>query len=255
MYHWPFVKVLLPFLPALILLPFLLLKPNRQAKAWLMLVPFGLIAAIVLAGQRIPLSAPADVFAYAYPYVVMLASSLCIMCLMTYAMPSWSFAKKFLAIPTLSILPGAVILFFAQGVGEALDSVMLAAYGLAPLVLLLSFTLAGRRCRERWRLRRFSLLSLVWTLLLVSALILLLLGFAIMMRQAPPSGVTLLLQFVISLLVVAVILFIIAFPFVLTAFLSPFYRERLMAAFKVIPAPLADRPASGGIAASPADAG
>ena len=38
-YHWPWTRGLALFLPAIIILPFLLIKPNRRAAAWLMLIP------------------------------------------------------------------------------------------------------------------------------------------------------------------------------------------------------------------------
>lgn len=202
-----------------------------------MLIPFGLVAAIAVAGQLIPLNALASAFAYAYPYAVMLASSMCMLCLAIYAVPAWSFIRKLLAIPALFILPGLLVLFFSQAEGEIQNWFIPLAYAVAPLILLVSFFLAGRHCRRRWGMGRFSVLVLAWNFLFLFGVMLLFLGYQVMrqpfMRQ---EWWMILMPFVILLLVAVAVLFAIAFAFILTTFLSPLYRERLIAAFGVVPA-------------------
>ncbi len=239
-YHWPIVKVLFHFLPALVLLPFLLVKPNRQFRAWIILVPFALITVIALLGQSSSLLqrlAPlAQAFAEAYPYVVVLASSLCILCLILYALPGWPLVRKILLIPALYLLPGMLILFFTQADGKIQEWMYPAAYGLAPLILLVSGLLAGRHSRKRWKLWRFSLLFVAWNVFSLAIIIGLGLWVAYSsVTMAEPGFLVLLVPAVTALPMATVILFIITFPFVLTAFLSPLYRERLMAAFEVTP--------------------
>lgn len=234
-YHWPFVRALLPLLPAFILLPFLAVKPNRRAEAWLVLVPFGLIAAAVSAGQQIRAGQVGEAFAYSYPYLVMLASSLCITSLMTYAMPAWSFLKKIVLIPALSFIPGAFLLVVTQGASGPQDLTLLVSYSLAALILLLSVTLAGRRCRKRWSLPRFSLLFYMWNLILVSGVILPVAGVQFLLYSVAGN---VMLPIIMACLVASLLLFIIAYPFVLVEFLSPLYRERLKATFQVEKQPI-----------------
>ncbi len=229
-YHWSIIRALLPLLPALILVPFFVLKPNRRAESWLVLVPFGLIAAAMSLGQQIRIGNVGEAFAYSYPYVVMLAGSLCIVSLMTYAMPAWSFMKKMLLIPALAVLPGEFILLVTQGVGELRDLALLMSYSLAPLVLLLSITLAGRSCRRHWSLLHFSLLFCMWNFILVAGIIAPVAGFAFILS---PPGAMIVLPIIVVCLTGALLLFGIAYPFVLTGFLSPLYLERLKATFKV----------------------
>jgi len=229
--------MLLPFLPAFILVPFVLLKPNRRPKAWIVLVPFCLIAAVMLAGQQLPVNAIATVFAEAYPFVVMLASSLCLLCLISYAFPGWSAARKFLAITGLYLLPGMLILFFLYAGSELQSRILASLYGLAPLFLLVSFILSGRRCRNHWHLGRFTLWFLPWNFILLFVGMLLLFGILVIMQPMPSPWWSIVLPLLAITLLFEFILFLIAFPFVLTVFLSPLYRERLMAIFKVEPPP------------------
>lgn len=229
--------MLLPFLPALVLVPFVLLKPNRQPRAWVVLVPFCLIAAIMLAGQQLPVTTAATVFAYAYPYIVMLASSLCLLCLLSFAFPGWSAARKSLAIAALYLLPGMLILFFLYAGSGLQFRIQAALYGIAPLLLLVSFILSGRRCKKHWHLGRFTLWFLLWNFILVLVVALLVFGILVIIQPPPSPWWSFMLPFVVLVLLLKLILFLIAFPFVLTAFLSPLYRERLIAIFRVEPTP------------------
>ncbi|MBZ5497446.1 MAG: hypothetical protein LAP85_13680 [Acidobacteriia bacterium] len=240
----------------LILLPFLLLKPNRQARAWSVLVPFGVIVAIMIAGQWLPSTGLADGFAYMYPYIVMLASSLGILVLLTYAIPSGSSIARYLVVPALAVLPGVLILLFVQGVGQTESAILLTGYSLVSVVLPLTLFLAGRHCRKRWNLGRFTGSFLRWDFILVSVLSVLLVAGAILM--APPAGHQwwrVVLAFVVLEVFATSLLFALVFPFILTVFLSPLYRERLTAAFKVEPVPRPEPPMIEEVSGSPGDAG
>ncbi len=257
MVHWPFFKVVYYFLPALILLPFLLLKPNRRLGAWLMLIPFGLIVALAAAGQQITLPGFGNALAYAFPYIAMLGSSLCILCLILHAVPAWSFTAKLIAVPALAILPGALILFFSQGDARIEYWFIPAAYAVIPLILLVSFYLAGRLCRKHWGGVRFSLLVFLWNLLFLSGLMLLFAGYQfVRVRELPVDAgwLMILLPLIIRLGTAAIILFIIAFPFILVAFLSPLYRARLKAVFNVVLPLLPEQPVAAMVPPSPGPA-
>ncbi len=217
------------------------------------MIPFGLIAGIVLAGQLAPSRNLASAFDNGYSYVLMLAGGLCILCLMTYAMPAWSFAKKLLVIPALSVLPGTLTLLLTQGARDPQSLALTVTYALCLLVLLLSFALAGRRCRKGWSLRRFLLSALLWSFVFVAAAILLAISILIAIGQGPPSTAEIILPLLVIPAVLTAVLFGVAFPFILTTFLSPFYRERLMAVFGVTPTGRADQPPAGEIPLPPSD--
>jgi hypothetical protein len=260
LFHWPFVKWLSPFLPALILIPFLLLKSNRRAGAWVMLVPFGVVAAVVLAGQLLQLRWLVRGFAMAYSYatmagqlipslmaggagepylnLIMLASGLCVLCLMTYIIPTWSPLRKFPAVLALFVLPGVVTLYFLQAGDKNNKWSVPLAYAIVPLIMLTSLMLAGKWSRKRWSLVRFSILFLVCNSLLLFGLRLLYtVSFLIRQPLARPQWWSILMPRAASLWQGPTAIFAVVLPFIVTAFLSLFYRERLMAVFKVAPAP------------------
>ena len=110
MVDWPLTRALSPILPIAILLPFLLLKLNRRAKAWMVLIPFAVVVALMAGGQFLPVRGIADAFAYMYPFIVSLAGSLCILILMAGVFPSTSSIARFLVLPALFILPGLAVL-------------------------------------------------------------------------------------------------------------------------------------------------
>ncbi len=240
-YHWSFAKVLVPFLPLAVLLPFLMLKANRQPSAWLMLIPFCLIGVTALMAP-IPwmsrLSLLGAGLSDQYSWIVALAGSVCIFFLMTYAVPSWSLAKKLLAVPLLFLLPAVVVLFFLEGYGglRIWDTALL--FALVALILIASLILAGRRCSKNWHLARFSLWFLGWNLLLLFVLVVCSVGYRYRAAllgtwrwQYPLRfGGTFFLVLTCAMLAVAI-------PFIVTAFLSPLYRDRLKAAFNVAPPP------------------
>lgn len=239
-YHRPITRVFFPFLPALALLPFLLVKPNRQFRAWIILIPFAVIAIIALAGQSLsqiqPLTLPAQALADSYLYVSVLAGSLCILCLILYALPGWPLLRKILLIPALYLLPGALILFFTQADGQLEEWMYPAGYSLVPVILLASGLLAGRFCRKNWKLWLFSLLFLAGNVLCTAIIIASILAFEYQsITSNAPRLLAVLMPVIAATVVVAVTLFIIAFPFILTLFRSPLYRERLMAAFHALP--------------------
>jgi len=116
-----------------------------------MLAPFLLIAAIVMAeqlaapnwivrgfsvagsyvmyaGQILPSPLRVSGFGEPFLYLILLASGLCAVCLMTFAIPAWSSAKKFLGVFALFVLPGMLTLLVFQAADEINRLGMLLAY-------------------------------------------------------------------------------------------------------------------------------
>ena len=233
MVHLSPFRLLLPFIPAGVVLPFLLLSSNRRLGAWSMLVPYGLVVGFALLvnvarAGRLALLAPG--IAREYSFAIALASSFCLLALMTYAVPGWSAIKKWLAVPVLFVVPATVVSWSLDD-----DGTQPLVQACIALSLLISLVLAGRRSRTRWNLGRFTLGFFVWNL--ISNLVL----FAGLRFRMVIIGQLqwrmFLALFVPTLVRTTGLLFVIAFPFILTAFLSKLYRERLMAAFGVAPSP------------------
>ncbi len=244
-YYWSPAKAVYRLLPALLLLPFLLLKPNRQPKAWVALIPFFAIIALASAGRQIPQVSLANAFSYGFPYIAMLASSLCMLCMIIHALPALSRRGKLLMLLSVFILPGMILLFFSQAEGKLENWYIPAGYAVAPLIMLTSFFLAGRRCRERWGMRRFSLWVVAWSFLFLLAVTVVFFGILILTQNVTvPVWWMLLAPFAALLVAAAATLFAVAFAFILTAFLNPLYRERLMAVFGVVPGPPPVQPAT-----------
>jgi hypothetical protein len=235
-YHRSIFRLASFFLPTLVLLPFLLLKANRQFKALVVLAPYAFFAIIAFLGKTLPplqLWGPLDPsLSEVYPYIEVLAGSLCILCLILHAMPRWTILKKFILILALYLLPGLLILFITQSGGSSKEWIYPAVYGPIPLALLISGILAGRYCRTRWKLWRFSLVFYAWNALYMAVLVLL--GLADAFRTVKIASLRfleLLIPIVAAPIIGSAVLFVITFPFILTIFRSPLYRERLMAAF------------------------
>jgi hypothetical protein len=267
------VKGLALFLPALILVPFLLLKPNRRVGAWLMLIPFVLVAAAAWVGLLMRLNWLLRYFSMANSYfsyagliipslragsigepflnVMMLASGLCVLFLMTHALPARSRIKRFVAALVLFVLPGALALFFFQRGDEGRLWGAPLAYAFVPLALLVSLMVAGRLSRKHWNPVLFTVLVFILNIVMLYALRILYFG-SLMIRQPTvrPQWWSFLMPRMSSVWPGPTVLFIVTFLFILAAFMIPLFRERLKAAFKVMPAPQAEQPADGGTSAS-----
>jgi hypothetical protein len=258
-FRWPWTKGVALFLPALILLPFLALKPNRRPGTWLMLIPFVLVAATVLLHQMRPaswlsraLSMANSYFMYAgmifpalraasppEPYLnfMMLASGLCLLCLMLYAFPSWRAIKKLLVGLFLLVLPGVLTLLLHQRGDEGSGWGMPVVYTFLPLCMLVSLALAGRMARKRWNVMLFAVLLFGWNYLLMLALRTLYMGSALIRSPSLRPQWWDLLRPRFTSWQGPTTLFVIPFLFVLAAFLIPSCREQMKAVFNVVTEP------------------
>jgi len=244
----------------LIILPFLAIKPNRRAGIWLMLVPFVLIASILLVNQLKPigwLSRPiamsGSYFSYASLIIpalrgsvavdsnlnlMMLASGLCVLCLMTFAFQGWSFIKKFLLGLALLILPGALTLLVYQSGDEVHSWGLPLAYAFLPFMILAGLAVTGKMARKHWNLVLYTILFFCWNYVFMLALRALYVG-STMIRSPSlrPQWWNMLRPRFATSWQGPTALFVVAFLFVLAAFLIPQYRERMKSVFKVVPAP------------------
>jgi hypothetical protein len=102
------------------------------------------------------------------------------------------------------------------------------------LALLISFVLAGWRCRDKYTGLRFILWLALWSVI-ASLITMMVFMVVTMVIQRPPLDMlkSILFQVLIVGLVTGLILYIINLPFMILAFCSPFFRERFYACLRL----------------------
>ncbi|UCC99150.1 MAG: hypothetical protein JSW66_04540 [Phycisphaerales bacterium] len=97
------------------------------------------------------------------------------------------------------------------------------------VVMLLAFALAGLCCRSHYGPVRFMLYLALWTVLICPAVTLSLYATVFVLQQTPIPILTVLFIAGISGLVLGVCIYVINLPYMILAFISPFFRERFCA--------------------------
>ena len=107
---------------------------------------------------------------------------------------------------------------------------MVAGYVAVPVVLYLSFLIAARLCRKRLSLGRYAVFTFGSIVCLGLVALAAVLGFLMATRGLPYISLrNLILPVLLIDPVLSVFVFVLAFPFIVTAFLGSAYRERVMA--------------------------
>lgn len=190
----------------------------------------------IYAGQIIP-SLSSGSIGESFLNLMMLASGLCVLCLMIHALPARSRILRFVTALVLFALPGALTLIFFQSGDEGRRWGAPLVYAFVPLALLVSLVLAGKLSRRHWNPVLFTVLVFILNIVMLYGLRILYFG-SLMIRQPTlwPQWWSFLMPRMSAVWPGPTVLFIVTFLFVLAAFLIPLYRERLETAFKVIPA-------------------
>jgi len=117
------------------------------------------------------------------------------------------------------------------------------------LAVLISFVLAGWRCRTNYNGLRFILWLALWSIIASLAAMMIFMVFAWIVQRPPINMLkSILLQVLIMGLVTGLLLYAINLPFMILAFYSPFFRERFYACLRLKSMPTtaaqadADRP-------------
>ncbi|MBZ5499619.1 MAG: hypothetical protein LAP85_24740 [Acidobacteriia bacterium] len=264
-YRWPLAKSLALFLPAVVILPFLFVKANRRAGIWLVLVPFALATAVSLVNQvrpiswiSRPISYIGSYFVYAsqivpalrasftgetYLYIIMLASGLCMLCLMAHWLARLSFFKKFLAGLVLLALPGMLTMELYQSADAVSAWGVPIAFLLVSLVVLASLSLTAKMVKKHWNILLFTVLFFCWNFIFLFVLrIAYYVSFIIRQPSVRPQWWNVLMPRLATIWQGPTTFFVLVLLFIVTAFLIPAYRERLRAVFKVAPAPPPEQP-------------
>ncbi len=226
LYRWGMANLLPEVLPWIAVLGLLLLRPNRDVRAWWVWVP--LVAVNAAAGGLLSL-APTE-----------LADQL----LEPFTSLTFGVAAVWLLAPYLGT-KSRLVLFFAALVSLGLGSVatqavrtdwsgggpelfgMLVLLGVCAFTLALAICLTSLMCRHRFAGPRVALWSLVW---LAAAWTLTTAPVWVVALAVREGGSAQVPRFIAGLTLAS---FLSLFPFLLLSFAQPFYRQRLRAFLRV----------------------
>jgi hypothetical protein len=224
-YDWVMPSLMPQVLPWLAILALLMLKPNRFASAWLVMVPCGCVAGLACAPQSWLELLPSAQFEIFLELIGALGFGLAALWLLSSYL-RWkhrllTFLGMLLAQAGFSLLAFAV----RQGWEDAgLEALQVGIFlGASVLVISLALTLAGLVCRGRYGWLRLSL----WMMAALVVVWLLVIGpFFIFAMISSGGNVPLVALFGI-VGVAAGITFGVLLPFLVLSFANGFYRERL----------------------------
>lgn len=224
-YDWVMPSLMPQVLPWLAILALLMLKPNRCASAWWVLVPLGCVAGVAGVPQSWLELLPSAQFEIFLEWIGALGFGLAALWLLSSYL-RWkhrllTFLGMLLAQMGFSLLAFAI----RQGWEDAgLEALQVGIFlGASVLVISLALTLAGLVCRGRYGWLRLSLwmmaaLVVVWVLVISP--------FFIFAMISSGGNVPLVALFGI-VGVAAGITFGVLLPFLVLSFANGFYRERL----------------------------
>lgn len=218
-------------LPWLVVLGLLALKPNRIAAAWLIWLPLGCVMALSFALPAIQPSAPDFVQNAIAALAIGLAA---VWLLASYLRRQHGFLTFLCVLLALAIFSLMAAAFRVSGVEMMIETLQIGMFlGMGILVTSAAVGLAGLISRRHYR----PLALYLWLLLLLTAIWLLITAPFFLIIQLVSDGAVRneWLDFLIPVLVVAIVHFAILLPFLILSSASPFYRERLKALLHVKP--------------------
>jgi hypothetical protein len=229
-YEWILPSVAPTFLPWLIVLGLLFLKPNRCVAAWLIWLPIGCVLAFAVT----PPSFLPDGTNFFLDVIAALGLGLAAIWLMSGYFPRHHRFLTFLSVLLTLVSFSALAVVLKQGMSlltvQSLQiGVTLAAGVLASAVAL---SLAGLACRKSYCPLRLYL----WLPLLLAAAWLVIVAPVFVFAQISSGGRLSWSEFFIPILSVAAGNFALFLPFLVLSSASPFFGERLKVLLHVVPA-------------------
>jgi hypothetical protein len=218
-------SLIAPVLPWLAILALLMLKPNRCASAWWVLVPLGCVVAVTSAPEWAPALLPSSQFELFVDLIAALGFGLAAVWLLSSYL-GWK--HRMLAFLGMVLAQGGFsLLAYALRQGwEDIEPAMLALgmfLAVSVLVISVAMSLAGLMCRGRYGWLRLSL----WLIAALVAVWLLVIGpFLIIMLLVQGGNFLLSALFGFVGVTVGITLGVLL-PFLVLSFANGFYRERL----------------------------
>ena len=215
------------FLPWLAILGLLMLKPNRCASAWWVLIPLGIAASVACVPQSVRNLLPSSQFEMFLEWISALGFGLAAVWLLSSYLGWKHRMLTFLGILVAQAVFSALAYVVRQGwEGLGADTMALGVVlTVSALAIAVAVSVTGLMCRGRYGWMRVSL----WLMAALLVAWLVVIGpFCVIAMVASGGGVPV-LQFLISVPLAAGIIFAVLLPYLVLSFINWFYRERLKA--------------------------
>jgi len=218
-------------------LAILLVRGNRDPRVLLIFIPIFLVHLLWSQFQSI-LGAPSDVLAVFSALIDALAIGMAVLLLLAYKLGNRnrfvSFLLALIVLVAATIV--AIVSYQAWSSGMAFEICVIQALGI--VTMLLVFVLAGWCCRKRYGPWRFMLWLALWTI--VISLVAIITYFLI--SEGPSDPLEELIRQLPQVLLVALIfafcIYVLNLPFMILAFVTPFFSERFYAYFHLKSMPI-----------------
>ncbi|MHC4122116.1 MAG: hypothetical protein ACYSSI_00965 [Planctomycetota bacterium] len=210
-----------------IVLVLVLVKANRNPRAWLIFIPLLIINLFWTVLKKI-MPFPSSALAIFDQLFASITVGISVLWLLSHKISNRhgfiTFLRALVIIAVLCIV--GVISY--SGLTFSKDTVgYVIIIAVLTLVMLLAFVLTSRRCRKRYSNLRFMLWLFVWTIVMCITFMLGVVVIMMILNDIPVTWISMLLQGSITGLVLGGCLYVIMFPFMILALRSSFFRERL----------------------------
>jgi len=216
-------------------LAILLVRANRDPRVLLIFIPIFLIRLLWLLFLPI-LGVPSSVLVVFGMLVDALVAGIAVLWLLAYKLGNRNRSVSFLLALIVLVAATIVAIVSYQAWLSGVDFEILVVQALGIVTMLLVFVLAGWCCRKRYGPWRFMLWLALWTM--VISLVGMSTFFLISVR---PSGRELIQQIpevLVAGLIFAICIYMLNLPFMILAFVTPFFRERFYAYFHLKSMPM-----------------
>lgn len=215
----------------------LLVRDNRDPRVLLIFIPIFLVRLLWSLFQPI-LGAPSDVLAVFSVLIDALAVGMAVLWLLAYKLGNRNRFVSFLLALIVLIAATIVAIVSYQAWSSGMAFVIFVFQTLGIITMLLVFVLAGWCCRKRYGPWRFMLWLALWTM--VISLVAIITYFLI--SVGPSDSAEELIRQMPQVLLVGLILglciYMLNIPFMILAFVTPFFRRRFYAYFHLKSMPI-----------------
>ena len=219
----------------------LLVRDNRDPRVLLIFIPNFLVRLLWLRFQPI-LGAPSDVLEVFRVLVDALAIGIAMLWLLAYKLGNRNRFISFLLALIVLVAATIVAIVSYQAWLSGMAFVIFIFQALGIVTMLLVFVLAGWRCRKRYGPWRFMLWLALWTM--VISLVAIITYFLISVGPSAKELIRQMPQVLLVGLIFAICIYMLNLPFMVLAFVTPFFRRRFYAYFHLKSMPVSSPPAA-----------
>lgn len=228
-------------------LAILLVRDNRDPRVLLIFIPIFLVRLLWSLFQPI-LGVPSEVLAVFSVLIDAFAIGMAMLWLLAYKLGNRNRFISFLLALVVLVAATIVAIVSYQAWSSRAAFVIFIFQALGIVTMLLVFVLAGWRCRKRYGPWRFMLWLALWTM--VISLVAIITYFLISVRPSAKELIQQMPQVLLVALIFAICVYVLNLPFMILAFVTPFFRERFYAYFRLKSMPVSspsgtEKPRSG----------